>query len=127
MWRRRYSHIRDWEQMLVDEGTIIRKFFLHISPGEQKARLQERLENPAKHWKFEHGDIEERQFWDEYTEAYQDAISETSTAEAPWYVVPADQKWFRNLVISTVLVETLESLDLNYPEPAAGLDQIKIV
>jgi PPK2 family polyphosphate:nucleotide phosphotransferase len=127
VWRRRYDHIRHWEQMLVDEGTIIRKFFLHISPGEQKARLQERLENPAKHWKFEHGDIEERQYWNEYTEAYQDALSETSTADAPWYVVPADQKWFRNLVISTVLVETLESLDLNYPEPAAGLDQIKIV
>jgi len=127
VWRRRYAHIRNWEQMLVDEDTIVRKFFLHISPDEQKARLQERLDNPAKHWKFEHGDIEERMYWDEYTAAYQDALSETSTEGAPWYVVPSDQKWFRNLVISTVLVETLESLNLSYPEPAAGLDKIQIV
>jgi polyphosphate kinase 2 (PPK2 family) len=126
VWRRRYDHIRHWEQMLVDEGTIIRKFFLHISHDEQRDRLQERLDNPAKHWKFEHGDLEERQYWKQYTAAYEDALHETSTAEAPWYVIPADQKWFRNLVISTVLVETLESLQLAYPEPAAGLDQIRL-
>ena len=126
VWRRRYRHIRDWEQMLVDEDTVIRKFFLHISRDEQRDRLQERLDNPAKHWKFEHGDIEERRYWDAYTAAYEDAITETSTEAAPWYIVPADQKWFRNLVISTVLVETLQSLGLTYPEPAAGLDQIRL-
>ena len=126
VWRRRYNHIRHWEQMLVDEGTVIRKFFLHISRHEQHDRLQERLDNPAKHWKFEHGDIEERQYWDQYTAAYQDALSETSTADAPWYVVPSDQKWFRNLVISSVLVDTLESLKLSYPEPAADLDQVQL-
>ncbi len=126
VWRRRYDHIRHWEQMLADEGTVIRKFFLHISSGEQRRRLQERLDNPAKHWKFEHGDIEERKYWDKYTAAYQDALSETSTRDAPWYVVPSDQKWFRNLVISTVLVETLESLDLSYPEPAADLKSVQL-
>jgi PPK2 family polyphosphate:nucleotide phosphotransferase len=125
-WRRRYDHIRNWEQMLVDEGTVIRKFFLHISRDEQRQRLQERLDNPAKHWKFEHGDIEERPFWDDYTAAYEEAMSETSTRDAPWYVVPADQKWYRNLVISTVLVRTLESMDLSYPDPAPGLDEVQL-
>jgi PPK2 family polyphosphate:nucleotide phosphotransferase len=125
-WKRRFEHIRQFEQMLVDEGTVIRKFFLHISKDEQKERLQERLDNPAKHWKFEHGDIAERAHWNEYTAAYEDAIGETSTSAAPWYVVPSDKKWFRNLVISTVLVDTLESLDLRYPDPPPGLDQITI-
>jgi polyphosphate kinase 2 (PPK2 family) len=125
-WIRRYEHIRDFERMLTDEGTIVRKFYLHISKDEQKERLQERLDNPAKHWKFEHGDLEERKYWDDYTAAYEDAIAETSTDQAPWYVVPSDKKWYRNLVISSVLVETLESLDLRYPEPPEGLDKVKI-
>jgi PPK2 family polyphosphate:nucleotide phosphotransferase len=126
VWRRRYDQIRHFEQMLVDEGTVIRKFFLHISNAEQKARLQERLDNPAKHWKFEHGDIEERAYWDDYTAAYEDALFETSTDAAPWYVVPSDQKWFRNLVISTVLVDLLESLKLDYPPGPPDLDEIKL-
>jgi len=126
VWERRFEHIRHFERMLVDEGTVIRKFFLHISRDEQKVRLQERLDNPAKHWKFEHGDLAERKYWDDYTQAYEDAISETSTDHAPWYVVPAERKWYRDLVISSVLVETLDSLDLRYPEPAAGLDRIRI-
>ncbi len=126
VWKKRYDQIRDFEQMLVDEGTVIRKFFLHISRDEQKARLQERLDNPAKHWKFEHGDIEERQYWDDYTAAYEDALAKTSTSDAPWFIVPGDRKWYRNLVISSVLVDTLESLELSYPDPAPDLDQIKI-
>jgi PPK2 family polyphosphate:nucleotide phosphotransferase len=125
-WRRRYAHIRDFEQLLVDEGTVIRKFFLHISADEQRDRLRERLDNPAKRWKFEHGDIEERRHWDAYIAAYEDAIGETSTADAPWYVIPADQKWYRNLAISTVLVETLESMDLRYPEAPPGLAHLTI-
>jgi PPK2 family polyphosphate:nucleotide phosphotransferase len=126
VWRRRYRHIREWERMLADEGTAIVKFFLHISRDEQRDRLLERLENPAKHWKFEHGDLEERKLWDEYTAAYEEAISETSTDRAPWYVVPADRKWYRNLVISEVLIETLRGLDLAYPEPSEDLATIKI-
>jgi PPK2 family polyphosphate:nucleotide phosphotransferase len=126
VWRRRYRHIREWERMLADEGTAIVKFFLHISRDEQRDRLLERLENPAKHWKFEHGDLEERKLWDEYTAAYEEAISETSTDRAPWYVVPADRKWYRNLVISEVLIETLRGLDLAYPEPPEDLASITI-
>jgi PPK2 family polyphosphate:nucleotide phosphotransferase len=126
VWRRRYSHITDFERMLVDEGTVIRKFFLHISRREQRERLEERLRNPHKQWKFEHGDITERKLWNDYQLAYAEAISRTSTEQAPWYIVPADQKWYRNLVISTVLIEALESLDMSYPEPAEGLDKIKI-
>jgi PPK2 family polyphosphate:nucleotide phosphotransferase len=126
VWKQRYEQIRQFEQMLVDEGTVIRKFFLHISRDEQKARLQERLDNPAKHWKFEEGDVEERQYWDEYTDAYEDALSKTSTADAPWHIIPGDKKWYRNLVISRVLVDTLESLKLDYPDPPPDLDQITI-
>jgi len=125
-WRKRYRHIREFERLLTDEGTAIVKFFLHISKDEQRNRLLERIENPAKHWKFEHGDIEERKRWDDYTSAYEDALSETSTERAPWYVVPADRKWYRNLVISQVLIDTLRSLDLEYPEPPADLATVKI-
>jgi PPK2 family polyphosphate:nucleotide phosphotransferase len=126
VWRRRYAHIRNFESMLADEGVVVRKFFLHISKDEQKERLQERLDNPAKHWKFEHGDVEERKRWDDYVDAYEDALSETSTAQAPWYIVPADRKWYRNLVISEVLIEALEDLDMAYPEPVADLAKVKI-
>jgi PPK2 family polyphosphate:nucleotide phosphotransferase len=126
-WKRRYRHLRDFERMLSDEGTIVRKFFLHISKEEQKERLEERLQNPKKQWKFEHGDIDERKLWDDYQTAYEEALSKTSTDAAPWYIVPSDRKWYRNLVISQALIETLESLDMSYPEPSGGLDKIKIV
>lgn len=126
VWRRRYEHIRNWEQMLADEGAVIVKFFLHISKDEQRDRLQERLDNPAKHWKFEHGDISERAHWDDYTRAYEDAITATSTVAAPWYVIPADRKWYRNLVVSQVLIEALERLDMHYPEPVDGIENIRI-
>jgi PPK2 family polyphosphate:nucleotide phosphotransferase len=116
-WRKRYDHIRDFEQMLADEGTTIVKFFLHISKDEQKERLQARLDEPDKNWKFDVGDLRERERWDDYQRAFAEAIEHTSTEAAPWYVVPADRKWYRNLVISQILVDTLEGLDLRHPEP----------
>jgi PPK2 family polyphosphate:nucleotide phosphotransferase len=126
-WKRRFGHINDFERMLADEGTVIRKFFLHISKDKQKERLEERLSNPRKQWKFEHGDVDERKLWDQYQAAYADAIGRTSTSYAPWYIVPSDRKWYRNLVVSQILIDTLEGLDMSYPEPAQGLENIKIV
>ena len=114
-WKARYRQIRDFERMLADEGTTICKFFLHISKDEQQERLQARLDNPHKHWKFRLSDLEERKHWDDYQEAYEAAIRETSARHAPWYVVPADRKWYRDLVVCRTLVKTLEGLDLDYP------------
>lgn len=125
-WERRYDHIVAFERMLADEGTTIRKFFLHISRDEQARRLQSRLDDPTKRWKFAKGDLAERARWDDYQAAYQEAISRTSTESAPWYVVPADRKWFRNLVVASVLVETLEGLGLSYPEPEEDLSGVVI-
>lgn len=125
-WRKRYDHIRDFERMLVDEGTTIVKIFLHISPEEQAERLQERLDRPEKNWKFETGDLVMRAKWWEFMEAFEDAIHETSTDDAPWYVIPADRKWFRNLAISQILIEALESLDLRHPPAEDGLDEVVI-
>ncbi|GAB4530339.1 MAG: polyphosphate kinase 2 family protein [Anaerolineae bacterium] len=124
IWSRRYEHINHFERLLADEGTTILKFFLHIDLTEQKARLQARLDEPDKHWKFNPADLEERKLWPEYMKAYEDAISQTSTDWAPWYIVPANRKWYRNLVVSTVIVETLEGLNMRYPEP--GFDPRKI-
>lgn len=123
---KRFRHIREFEQMLVDEGTTIVKVFLHISKDEQAERLQDRLDEPDKNWKFSKGDLEEREFWDDYQRVYADAIRETSTKDAPWYVVPADRKWYRNLVVAQILIDTLEGLDLRYPEPEDGLDDVVI-
>lgn len=126
VWKRRFRHIREFERMMADEGTTIVKIFLHISKDMQKERLQERLDNPAKHWKFEHGDVAERAHWDRYTVAYEEAITETATERAPWWIVPSDRKWYRNLVVSEILIEALERLDMRYPEPAAGIENIVI-
>lgn len=125
-WRRRYQQIADFEQLLSDEGTTIVKFFLHISKEEQKERLQARLDDPSKHWKFSLGDLEERKFWDQYQDAFEEAITKTSTEHAPWYVVPANRKWYRDLVVVQVLIDILESLDLRYPEPKDDLGGIMI-
>jgi PPK2 family polyphosphate:nucleotide phosphotransferase len=126
VWSRRYDHINAFEQMLVDEGTTIVKFYLHISKEEQKERLQARLDEPHKQWKFAKGDLAERQRWDEYRGAFEAALSKTSTGSAPWYVIPADRKWYRNLVVSRILVDTLEKLDMRYPEPEEDLEGIVI-
>ena len=125
-WSRRYRHIRDFEQILADEGTTILKFYLHISREEQRERLQARLDDPSKHWKFDVGDLEQRKLWDDYMSAYETAISETSTGQAPWYVIPAEHKWFRNLAISRILVDTLEGLNMAYPEQTDDLTGIVV-
>jgi len=116
VWRKRYEQINAFERMLTASGTVILKFFLHISRGEQKKRLQERIDDPKKHWKFQHGDIEERKLWDDYMEAYEDMLEKTSTKYAPWYVIPANAKWYRNLVVGDVIVDALESLKMDYPK-----------
>lgn len=124
--QRRYAQINEFERMLADTGTTILKFFLHISKDEQRDRLQERLDNPNKHWKFNPGDLTERKRWDEYMQAYEDAIEATSTAWAPWHVVPANSKSSRNLIISSILIETMEALKMTYPQPVQSLDGIVV-
>jgi PPK2 family polyphosphate:nucleotide phosphotransferase len=126
VWSRRYDHINDFERLLADEGTTIRKFFLHISREEQAERLQARLDDPSKHWKFSLGDLAERERWSDYTAAYEEVLSRTSTPWAPWYVVPADRKWYRNLVVASILVETLESLEMSYPPAEDDLSGVVI-
>lgn len=126
VWRRRYDHINHFERMLVDEGTTIVKFFLHIDLEEQKQRLQARLDEPNKHWKFSRGDLEERKLWPKYTQAYEEVLSRTSTKWAPWYIVPANRKWYRNWVIANVLLQTLDRMDMHYPDPEENLDGIVI-
>lgn len=125
-WKRRYDHINVFERMLADEGTTIVKMFLHISADEQAERFQDRLDDPTKRWKFRRGDLEERARWDEYRAANEDMISRTSTPWAPWYVVPADRNWYRNLVVAQILVGTLEALDLRYPDPEPDLGGLKV-
>lgn len=126
VWSRRYRHIREFERMLADEGTRIVKIYLDISKDEQAERLRARLSQSDKNWKFKKDDLEDRARWDDYRQAYRDAIEETSTEYAPWYVVPANRKWYRNLVVSSILIQTLESMDPQYPEPEEGLDDVVI-
>jgi PPK2 family polyphosphate:nucleotide phosphotransferase len=126
VWARRYRQINEFEKMLVDEGTTILKFYLHISKDEQKQRLQDRLDKADKHWKFNAADLKERARWNDYQKAYESVLSKTSTKSAPWYVIPANRKWYRNLVISRILVDTLEGLDMRYPAPEEGLDELVI-
>jgi PPK2 family polyphosphate:nucleotide phosphotransferase len=116
IWDERFEDIRCFERHMVRSGTAIRKFFLHVSKKEQKKRFLERLDEPEKNWKFSAGDVRERACWDDYQDAYERMIENTATEHAPWYVVPADNKWFTRLVISTVIVDTLESLGLKYPK-----------
>ena len=125
-WRPRYEEINDFERMLTRNGTTIVKFYLHISRDEQQERLQSRLDRPDKHWKFDPNDLRERERWDRYQRAFEEAISRTSTAEAPWYVVPANRKWYRDLVISRTIADTLERMDPQWPAPPEGLDDLVI-
>ncbi len=126
VWKKRYAQINEFERMLAEEGTTILKFYLHIDPDEQKRRLQARLDDPTKHWKFNVDDLQERKRWGEYMKAYEATLSKTSTDWAPWTIVPANRKWYRNLVIATTIVETLEGLKMSYPEPKADLSKVVI-
>lgn len=126
VWSKRYDSINNFERMLHDEGTLILKFFLHISKDEQKRRLEARLSDPEKNWKFSVNDVHERQYWDEYQSAFEDLIGKCSTKYAPWVIVPADKKWFRNWVLSDIIVRTLEEQDMHYPKAAPGIENTKI-
>lgn len=124
---RRYEHIRNFEKMLAETGTVILKFFLHISKDEQKQRLEERIADPDKHWKFDPADLEERKFWDDYQGLYAKAINETDADHAPWYVIPADSKTNRNLAIATIVLETLEKLKPAYPAGNRDYSKLKVI
>ena len=124
--KRRFRQINDFEAMLVEEGTIILKFFLHISKDEQKQRLQDRLDDDKKKWKFNIGDLAARKKWDDYQAVYEQAINATSSPHAPWYIVPADRNWVRDLYVCSVLVEVLSNLNMHYPAPPTGLDKVVI-
>jgi len=126
VWNRRYDEINDFERLLAGNGTRVLKFYLHISKDEQKERLQARLDDPAKHWKFRVGDLDDRTRWDDYQAAFQDAINRCATPEAPWFVVPANRKWYRNLAIATTIADTLEDMNPEFPPEEPGLDKVVI-
>lgn len=125
-WSKRYDHIKAFEQLLVDEGTTIIKFFLHITKEEQAERLRDRIAKPQKRWKFKMGDLETRKRWDDYMKAYEDAIGRTSTADAPWYVIPANRNWYRDLMCISILVDALENLSMAYPDVEQGVEGVVI-
>ena len=124
--KRRFAHICDFERMLAETGTVIVKVFLHISKDEQRKRLQERLDDPDKQWKFDENDLVQRKKWDDYMRAYERAIMATDADHAPWYIIPADSKTHRNLLISTLLLEIMQGLKLSFPEPQARLSKLKV-
>lgn len=122
----RFDRINEFEELLTDNGITILKFFLHISKDEQKKRLQERLDNKEKHWKFSKNDLKERSQWEEYQEAFEDVFNHCSTKRAPWYIIPSNRKWFRNLAVAKILVQTMEDLDMKTPKPEEGLENLVI-
>jgi PPK2 family polyphosphate:nucleotide phosphotransferase len=126
VWSQRYEQINAFEGILADNGVTILKFFLHISKAEQAERFQARIDDPRKHWKVNPRDLDERKLWDDYMTAYEDALSRCSTASAPWFVIPANRKWFRNLAISEILVETLDLLDMKLPEPVCDVSKLVV-
>ncbi len=127
VWKKRYDQINEFERLLTEEGTTILKFYLHIDPDEQKKRLIERIEDPKKQWKFNPGDLEERKLWGQYMAAFEEMLEKTSTRDAPWYVIPADDNWYRNLAVASIIVKTLEDLKMKYPQPVEDIAQYKDV
>ncbi len=125
VWTRRYDRINAFEKNLVEHHTHILKFYLHISKEEQLKRFKERMDDPAKHWKISESDYKERAFWDDYVSAYEAALSRCSTEDAPWFVIPANHKWFRDLAVARIVVEYLEALNLKYPQPTVDMEQIR--
>jgi PPK2 family polyphosphate:nucleotide phosphotransferase len=126
-WKARYDEINQFERMLTAEGTVIMKFFLHISSDEQRERLQARADDPTKRWKFRMHDLDDRKLWDSYQEAFEEMVDRCNTEEAPWHVVPANKKWYRDIVIAQALIKRLEKLDLRYPDPEPGVVGVKVV
>jgi PPK2 family polyphosphate:nucleotide phosphotransferase len=125
VWSRRYQHINDFERMLAENGTHILKFYLHIDADEQLKRFRQRIEDPNRHWKISEGDYAERPFWDAYTAAFEDALEQCSTGQAPWFIIPSNHKWFRNLAVSRIVADTLESLNMRFPPPTVDIEEIK--
>jgi len=125
VWSKRYDHINAFEKLLADNGTLVLKFYLHIDREEQLERFKKRIDNPKKNWKISGADYSERPYWDSYTKAFEDAISKCSTDNAPWFVIPANRKWFRNLVIADIVVDAMESLEMKYPEPEVDMEEIR--
>jgi PPK2 family polyphosphate:nucleotide phosphotransferase len=121
----RYEHIRDFEALLAQSGTTVLKFFLHISKDEQLARFAQRLDDPGRNWKISESDYSERELWDDYVDAYEDAIGATSTDDAPWYVIPSNHKWFRNLAVSQIITDTIADLGLAFPKPSVNIADIR--
>jgi PPK2 family polyphosphate:nucleotide phosphotransferase len=126
VWKSRYEQINDFEKLLVKNNVIILKFFLHISKSEQKTRLEQRLADPTRYWKFSLADINEREYWSAYRKAYEEALTRCSTKWAPWHLVPANHKWYRNLVVAETMVDTLRALDMEYPPPSIDLSKVQI-
>ncbi|MFO7973313.1 MAG: polyphosphate kinase 2 family protein [Candidatus Hydrogenedentota bacterium] len=126
VWSKRFDHINDFERMLTDNNVHILKFFLNVSKDEQLKRLKRRLKDPRRMWKASEADFEERKFWDDYQAAYSEAVARCNTENAPWYIVPSDKKWFRNLVVSKIICETLESLEMEFPQTAFDVSKIKV-
>jgi len=125
VWSKRYAHINAFEKLLADSGTTILKFFLWISKDEQLARFKERLDDPARQWKISNSDYTERDYWDDYVSAYEDMLESCSTKHAPWFVIPSNHKWFRNLAVSQIITETMEGLGMKMPKPTVDLEQIR--
>ncbi len=126
VWQARYEHINHFERLLADSGTHILKFYLHVSKAEQKKQLQERLDDPNKHWKWNDGDLETRAKWDEYMDAFEDVFERCNTEYAPWHIVPGNERWYRNYIVTKTIVDKLESLGLAYPPAPAGIDKVVI-
>jgi len=125
IWSKRFEHINAFERLLTDKGTVVLKFYLHIDRDEQLERFKKRMDNPKKNWKISDADYSERPYWDAYTEAFEDALSECSTDIAPWFVVPANRKWARNLVIADIVADAMKSLDMRFPKPEVNMEEIR--